>query len=287
MSFELIKATTWHEAEEHFLTIASSEADVFFRGQADAEWPLQSKFDRVIDKLARKHDWSDQDRRLAAQKIERELLDEFNNACHRISGDTELPKEREGGNEIMAFAQHFGVPTSLLDWTRSPYIAAFFAFDGQDTVSVFPDGHKVAIWVFNWDIFKEYFYCRRYEKKTDEMRSVPRDEFEEKVKSILTSAGPRIEKIQITGNPNRRMVYQEGLFTRVVEARDDIQSFFTEHATYATGTVLTKIEIPGSEQRRALHELSLMAITPVSLMNDPDGAAATAVNAVVRFRFGG
>jgi hypothetical protein len=27
----------------------------------------------------------------------------------------------------MALAQHYGVPTRLLDWTRQPYIAAFFA----------------------------------------------------------------------------------------------------------------------------------------------------------------
>ena len=285
--FKPIKVDTWHEAKQNFLKIATSGEDVFFRGQADAQWPLQSKFDRVIDKLAQKFNWSVQDRKLKAQKIERELLDEFRNACHRISGAPELPKGKESHDEFMAYAQHFGVPTRLLDWTRSPYIAAFFAFDGHDTVSVFPGDHKVAIWAFNWDKFKEYFYCRRYDKTPDEIPGEARDEFEKKVQSILRSAGPRIEKVQVTGNPNRRMVYQEGLFTRVVEADDDIQSFFEGHDDSAPGTVLTKIEIPGGEQRQALQELSLMAITPVSLMNDPDGAAATAVNAVVRFRFGG
>ena len=79
------------------------------------------------------------------------------------------------------------------------------------------------------------------------------------------------------------MVYQEGLFTRAVKAEDDIESYLTDKSQFAGGTILKKIVIPGSEQAGALKQLSLMPITPVTLMSDADGAAATAVNAVVRF----
>lgn len=288
--FKLCEVKTWREAEECFLNIAATtREEIFFRGQADAKWPLQSKFDRAIEQLAKDSKWDDGEKRKNAQSIEEELLNEFRNACHRVSGGPELPKEEnEGRDEFIAFAQHFGVPTKLLDWTRSPYVAAFFAFDGHNTVSVFPSGHDVAIWAFNWTKYRICLYAKRYRKKPDYVANMSPDEFEKEIRSVLTTPGPRIEKVQITGNPNRRMVYQEGLFTRAVQTEDDLQSYFDKYNDCndcTLGTVLTKIKIPGSEQRQALQELSLMAITPVSLMNDPDGAAATAVNAVIRLRY--
>jgi hypothetical protein len=44
--------------------------------------------------------------------------------------------------------QHYNVPTWLLDWSHSPWVAAFFAvidFDGQDG----------EIWTFNRPLYEE------------------------------------------------------------------------------------------------------------------------------------
>jgi hypothetical protein len=34
------------------------------------------------------------------------------------------------GYEFWAYLRHFGFPSPLLDWSRSPYVAAFFAYNG-------------------------------------------------------------------------------------------------------------------------------------------------------------
>lgn len=95
----------------------------------------------------------------------------------------------------------------------------------------------------------------------------------------------RIDKVEIYGNPNRRMVYQEGLFTRAIKVEDDIESYLYKRCEYAPGTILTKITIPGNQQAKALQDLSMMAINPAALMNDPEGAAVTAFNSAVCFKY--
>jgi hypothetical protein len=51
---------------------------------------------------------------------------------------------------VMAQAQHYGVPTRLLDWTRHPYVAAYFA--AADALERRHDG-RLAVWAFNQGVY--------------------------------------------------------------------------------------------------------------------------------------
>jgi len=92
-----------------------------FRGHSDASWKLQTTLERCINREFTEFDYyrTIRDVRPAVVSItEKEWsLPEF-------EGGTKPPT----GYEFMIYLRHHGFPSPLLDWTRSPYVAAFLPF---------------------------------------------------------------------------------------------------------------------------------------------------------------
>src|SRR4026209_85575 len=88
-----------------------------FRGQGDAKWPLRSALSRhiIVSKVCRDA-WP-----LQEERIRRIFERKSHLHLTRPPGDDEL--------EWLALMQHHGAPTRLLDFTWSPYVAAFFALE--------------------------------------------------------------------------------------------------------------------------------------------------------------
>jgi len=96
---------------------------IWWRGQADSDWEL----------LPSAH-------RPRYQGFEHDLVRSFmRRAKTRYTGP--LPAE-EAWPDWLFLMQHYGLPTRLLDWTRSPFIAAVFAVESH------PD-KPGAIWALN------------------------------------------------------------------------------------------------------------------------------------------
>jgi hypothetical protein len=133
---------------------------LLFRGQSDSEWSLTTTLERAgcagmsfseyyhLTVARIRHavetftevnwDVPDPDRRLEESFLDRELF-----PYHRFPS-VEFYR-------YMAYLRHHGFPSPLLDWTYSPYVAAFFAFREpmaaaqKRSIYVYcetPEGHK-------------------------------------------------------------------------------------------------------------------------------------------------
>jgi hypothetical protein len=144
---------------------------------------------------------------------------------------------------LMALGQHFGLPTRLLDWSDSPYIAAFFAYCDAIVSSEEEEMEEqmVAVWVLHLE----------HEVWSEELG---------------------VQILTVPSIANLRMRNQGGKFTLsrtpFVSLEDYVES------SQSSEVALTQITLPAWEAGRALADLDIMGINYGRLFPDLGGAAA-------------
>jgi hypothetical protein len=130
---------------------------ITFRGQADARWGL-------IPSLWRSSAWEplggaeSHGLHVVGERVEDgvskvldvgyDLLRTLSNVAHRVG----LPPLPMGSDDVEALARHIGLPTRLLDWTRSPTFAAYFA--ATEAVRLKLSGGSIAVYAMT-SLFRE------------------------------------------------------------------------------------------------------------------------------------
>src|SRR5262245_23760527 len=102
----------------------------FYRGHSDSDWPLETTLERSIGPNQDVTSYYRIIERLQAE-IETFTDRDWNLPSYQSYVDTIVDDAWnliDLSRDYMKYLRHFGFPSPLLDWTFSPFIAAYFAF---------------------------------------------------------------------------------------------------------------------------------------------------------------
>jgi hypothetical protein len=238
--FSIISCDSWQQFKAEKLP-ALFESKPFhrgrflFRGQGKFDWPLESSFDRWFEGKGQRAEKAD---------VAKRLLDFFQENAEGVEIERDIWNDT---NRRLALAQHHGLPTRLLDWSESAYIAAFFAYSNLRPENA---ESKIAIWCL--------------------------DQSEKNVWS--KESGVEILRVPTYGNDRLRS--QMGWFTYLRAKEDTLEEYVRGFPE--APSALRRFEIPAREVRFVLADLGMMGIDHARIF---PGLSSNAMDAELRVRW--
>lgn len=177
-------------------------------------------------------------------------LDRFKLATRGRRGQN--PPKLEEDNHWWALGQHYGLDTPLLDWTQSPFVALFFAFEKRKR----PQTPNRAVYAINPSS------CTRHTKTI-------RDKHKGRLRPNI------VEFFTPLQDENSRLVNQSGLFSRCTAGKP-LDKWIQELHPGEDNGILIKLLIPNKGRFDCLRTLNKMNINHLTLFPDLYGASSFA-----------
>lgn len=232
-----VRLKSWHAFKAWASKMREEGEFIDFRGHGSNEFTLSTSLHRAG--------------RTRSERFCYETIPEF-----KLHAEAILDTKFSNGNAddlstILALAQHHGLPTPLLDWTASPYVAAFFAFaDAVENRQSRPGDTHVRIYALSRAVADT---------------AVPT--------VVITAPKPHISHLSIGPWKNPRLLAQQGRFTVTNVADMENMLCMVEKATGLS--LLTAVDVPISEATAALSDLKFMGLTAATMFPGLDGLCRT------------
>lgn len=222
-----IDVSSWEDFKAFLSAIPQDR--YIFRGQSHNAWRLRTSFHRA-----------------GRADLHRYLLSDVRAAMNALAPQLKRTFATSNPDEHAAFLhllQHHGYPTPLLDWSRSPFVAAYFAFATRRANQSAP----VRIHIFDTQAWELHH---------------PRSNF-------ITHVGPTVSILAAMpiGNPRSRPQQSLSTATNV----DDLEGYIERRENEVGTNFLMTVDLPYSERARALRDLRTMNITAESLFPGLEG----------------
>jgi hypothetical protein len=213
-----------------------------YRGERDERWPLFSSLSRYLQSFGvAPGAWTRQEAR---------ILRVFKRKAHQF---LEQPPETDDDFQWLALMQHHGAPTRLIDFTWSPYVAAFFALERTTADGV--------IWALN-------------PGRIDSSRALKHSRMDPRIRG-------NFERYFLKGNHrfiwmgephtmNRRLIAQSGTFAVPGVLDAPLEEII---ADFGQENILAKFVLNNAVRETGMRELYRMNITYATLFPDLDGLA--------------
>ena len=237
-SFESVKhypadqTLRWPQFREWILDEAAKSRRMIFRGVGKATYPLRTSFHRTGRRSLWRYSWED------VPKL-----------CRHVEATLNRTYDLQNRNDfgsLLYLAQHHGYPTPLLDWTDSPFVAAYFAFaNAEKGIEAAKDDVPVRVLLFDLDGWPH--------TRVDTIGEI----------------GPTFAPLNLSPTHNPRALPQQSvvMFSNFV----DIDQFVKVEEDRLGRRFLRRIDIPVSERSLAIQELATMGVTAGSLFPGLDG----------------
>jgi FRG domain len=225
-----------------FHAAITAKHSYIWRGQRRSDWSISSSLDRMFERLNLVAAGPE-----ALEQYSQGHLESFKYATRGRRGPNPASLLE---NEWWALGQHFGLATPLLDWTRSPFAAAYFAFE---EIGAEPTKHRVVCGL---------------DQRAVRLRS---DQLLEE-RSFEKGRPPVIEFVDPMSDENQRLVSQSGLFTRA-PAGIPVEQWVKREFRGSPDPVLLRVKIPDADRLNCLRTLNRMNINHLSLFPDLAGAS--------------